>query len=56
VRLRDDIDIDDLSYVIVRVCESFVWSDMITGAPPATDKAVKIVDMLISAAEVVSDK
>lgn len=52
VRLRDDIDITDLSYVMVRVCESFVWSDMITGAPPATDKAVKIVDMLISAAEV----
>ncbi|MET0236297.1 MAG: QsdR family transcriptional regulator [Kibdelosporangium sp.] len=51
VDLRADIDIADLSYVIVRVCESFVWSDMITGAPPATDKAVKIVDMLISAAE-----
>nr|CEL21484.1 Transcriptional regulator, TetR family [Kibdelosporangium sp. MJ126-NF4]CTQ95949.1 Transcriptional regulator, TetR family [Kibdelosporangium sp. MJ126-NF4] len=51
LELRDDIDIADLAYVIVRVCESFVWSDMITGAPPATDKAVKIVDLLIAAAE-----
>ncbi|ONI89051.1 hypothetical protein ALI144C_05725 [Actinosynnema sp. ALI-1.44] len=51
VDLRDDIDLADLAYVIVRVCESFVWSDMITGAPPATDKAVKIVDLLIAAAE-----
>jgi AcrR family transcriptional regulator len=51
VSLRDDIDIADLAYVIVRVCESFVWSDMITGAPPATDKAIKIVDLLIAAAE-----
>jgi AcrR family transcriptional regulator len=51
VELRDDIDVADLGYVIVRVCESFVWSDMITGAPPATDKAVKIVDLLVAAAE-----
>jgi AcrR family transcriptional regulator len=51
VTLRDDINVADLAYVIVRVCESFVWSDMITGAPPATDKAVKIVDLLIAAAE-----
>jgi AcrR family transcriptional regulator len=52
INVRADVDLADLAYVIVRVCESFVWSDMITGAPPATDKAVKIVDMLISAAEV----
>ncbi len=52
VELRPDIDLADLAYVIVRVCESFVWSDMITGAPPETDKAVKIVDLLIAAAEV----
>lgn len=52
IDVRADVDLTDLAYVIVRVCESFVWSDMITGAPPATDKAVKIVDMLISAAEV----
>ncbi|MFD1047182.1 QsdR family transcriptional regulator, partial [Kibdelosporangium lantanae] len=51
INLRDDIDVADLAYVIVRVCESFVWSDMITGAPPATDKAVKIVDLLVAAAE-----
>jgi AcrR family transcriptional regulator len=51
IDVRADVDLADLAYVIVRVCESFVWSDMITGAPPATDKAVKIVDMLISAAE-----
>ena len=51
INLRDDIDVTDLAYVIVRVCESFVWSDMITGAPPATDKAVKIVDLLVAAAE-----
>jgi AcrR family transcriptional regulator len=51
VDLRADLDPADLGYAIVRVCESFVWSDMITGAPPATDKAVRIVDLLIAAAE-----
>ncbi|MCP3805538.1 QsdR family transcriptional regulator [Allokutzneria sp. A3M-2-11 16] len=49
--LRPDIDVDDLAYAIVRVCESFVWSDVITGAPPETLRAIPIVEILISAAE-----
>jgi AcrR family transcriptional regulator len=51
VPLDETVDPRDLAYVIVRVCESFVWSDMITGAPPETDKAARMVDLLVSAAE-----
>jgi AcrR family transcriptional regulator len=51
VQLADTVDARDLAYVIVRVCESFVWSDMITGAPPEIGKAARMVDLLVSAAE-----
>jgi AcrR family transcriptional regulator len=56
-KLRDDVDLDpsvdpeDLAYAIVRVCEAFVWSDMITGAPPETEKGARMAGLLISAAK-----
>jgi AcrR family transcriptional regulator len=56
-KLRDEVDLDpsvdpeDLAYAIVRICEAFVWSDMITGAPPQTDKGARMAGLLISAAE-----
>ncbi|MCO1575635.1 QsdR family transcriptional regulator [Crossiella sp. SN42] len=49
--LRPEVDLADLSYVVVRICESFVWSDMITGAEPETEKAVVIIRLLLGAAE-----
>ncbi|GAA2784913.1 QsdR family transcriptional regulator [Crossiella cryophila] len=52
LNLRPDLDLPDLSYVIVRICESFVWSDLITGAEPETEKAVVIIELLLGAAQV----
>jgi AcrR family transcriptional regulator len=40
----------DLAYAIVRLGESFIWSDMITGDPPQPDKATAMVSMLIAGA------
>jgi len=45
-----NIDVHDLAYTIVRVGESFIWSDMITGDPPRSDKAAAMVDLLVTAA------
>jgi AcrR family transcriptional regulator len=45
-----NIDVRDLAYTIVRVGESFIWSDMITGDPPRSDKAATMVDLLLTAA------
>lgn len=45
-----NIDVRDLAYTIVRVGESFIWSDMITGDPPRSDKAAAMVDLLVTAA------
>lgn len=44
------IEIRDLAYAIVRISEAFVWSDVITGAPPQSDKATAVVELLVSAA------
>lgn len=54
--LREEVDLDpsvdpaDLAYAIVRICESFVWSDMITGDPPKIDEGARMVGLLLSAA------
>jgi AcrR family transcriptional regulator len=45
-----NIDVRDLAYTIVRIGESFIWSDMITGDPPRSDKAAAMVDLLLTAA------
>jgi AcrR family transcriptional regulator len=48
--IEPNIDVRDLAYTIVRVGESFIWSDMITGDPPRSDKAAAMVDLLLTAA------
>ncbi|WP_415676486.1 QsdR family transcriptional regulator [Tsukamurella hominis] len=40
----------DLAYAIVRLAESFLWSDMIIGTPPQPDKAAALVELLIDGA------
>jgi AcrR family transcriptional regulator len=50
LRVREDTDVADLSYAIVRVAEGFAWSDMITGEEPSPQRAIKIIDMLIAGA------
>ena len=44
------VDIDDLAYAIVRLGESFLWSDMITGSPPRADKAIAMIELLLAGA------
>jgi hypothetical protein len=48
--LGPNTDVRDLAYAIVRLGESFIWSDMITGDPPQPDKATAMVGMLIAGA------
>jgi AcrR family transcriptional regulator len=44
------VDISALAYAIVRVGESFIWSDMITGEPPAPEQATAMVALLLAGA------
>jgi AcrR family transcriptional regulator len=43
------LDIDTLAYLMVRVAESFLYSDLITGSQPDVDKAVEVVRVLLHA-------
>ena len=43
------LDIDTLSYLIIRVAESFIYSDVITGSEPDVDQAVEVVRILLTA-------
>ena len=42
-------DADTLAYLIIRVAESFIYSDVITGSEPDVDKAVEVVRVLLHA-------
>jgi AcrR family transcriptional regulator len=48
-RLTPALDIDTLAYLMVRVAESFLYSDVITGSEPDVDKAVEVVRVLLHA-------
>lgn len=48
--LRGAVDTDDLAYAIVRLGESFLWSDMITGSAPRADKAIAMIELLLAGA------
>jgi AcrR family transcriptional regulator len=43
------LDIDTLSYLIIRIAESFTYSDVITGSEPDVEKAVEAVRVLLAA-------
>jgi AcrR family transcriptional regulator len=43
------LDVDTLSYLIIRVAESFIYSDLITGSEPDVEKAVEVVRVLLHA-------
>jgi AcrR family transcriptional regulator len=43
------LDLDTLAYVIIRVAESFLYSDLITGNQPDVGKAVEVVRVLLGA-------
>jgi hypothetical protein len=48
-RLKPALDVDTLSYLMVRVSESFLYSDLITGSEPDTEKGVEVVRLLLAA-------
>jgi len=43
------LDIDTLAYLLIRVNESFIYSDVITGSEPDVDRAVEVVRLLLRA-------
>jgi hypothetical protein len=47
--LRPALDVDTLAYLIVRVAESFLYSDIITGSEPDVDQAIEVVRVLLHA-------
>jgi AcrR family transcriptional regulator len=47
--MQPKIDIDSLAYVIVRIAESFLYRDVLTGDPPDVDTATKAIGMVFAA-------
>jgi AcrR family transcriptional regulator len=47
--LTPALDVDTLAYLMIRVNESFLYSDVITGSEPDVDKAVEVVRLLLRA-------
>jgi AcrR family transcriptional regulator len=47
--LSPPVDVGSLAYLMVRVAESFLYSDLITGTEPDVDKAVDVIRVLLHA-------
>jgi hypothetical protein len=47
--LEPPLDLDSLAYLIVRIVESFLYSDVIAGSEPDVEKAVEAVHVLLHA-------
>ena len=45
--LEPALDVDTLAYLLVRVAESFIYSDIITGTEPDVEKAIEVVRILL---------
>jgi AcrR family transcriptional regulator len=45
--LKPGIEVETLAYTLIRVAESFLYSDVITGSDPDVDKAVGVVRVLL---------
>jgi AcrR family transcriptional regulator len=45
-----EVNVSDLAYAIVRLAESFLWSDMITGSPPRARTAIAMIELLLAGA------
>jgi AcrR family transcriptional regulator len=46
--LTTTLELDDLAYVIIRIGESFLYSDVITGSEPQVAKAGQVVRALLA--------
>jgi len=49
------LDLDSLSYLIVRIIESFMYSDLLAGADPDTSKATVVIRILLHADPIAAD-
>jgi AcrR family transcriptional regulator len=47
--LEPPLDVDDLAYLVVRISESYLYSDVITGSEPDVGKAVDAIYALLHA-------
>jgi AcrR family transcriptional regulator len=47
--LRPALDLDDLAYVIVRIVESYLFSEVITGGEPDIERAADAIAVLLHA-------
>jgi hypothetical protein len=47
--LPPGLDADTLAYTLIRVAESFLYSDVVAGSTPDVDKAVAVVRALLRA-------
>ena len=45
--LAPPLPLEDLSYVITRISEAFIYTDLITGAPPDAAKAAAAIEALL---------
>jgi hypothetical protein len=43
------LEVDTLAYTLIRVAESFLYSDAIAGSEPDVDRAVEVVRVLLEA-------
>lgn len=48
-KLKPALDVDTLAYLIVRIGESFLYADVISGRKPEIEKAVAAIRILVSA-------
>lgn len=46
-KVRSDIPLDDLTYVVVRILESYVYLTLITGEQPDPDRAGRVLHALL---------
>ena len=46
--LSPKLDVDTLSYTVIRVAESFLYSDVIAGSEPDVEAAVEVVRVLLA--------
>jgi hypothetical protein len=42
-----DLDTPTLAYAIVRICEGFLYADVIADRPPDTGRAVMVIEALL---------
>ena len=47
-RMSTPLPVHDLAYVLVRVCESFAYADLIAGERPSADRAAAAIDLVLS--------